>query len=223
MKMSDFEIDQPVTILIIAGEQKMEFPSSIILTNPKKHTAYLSPIMKDGKILNFNGKGIVTHILVQLPDSKPLVFREVTLNTMKKDDGTFCYGMHSNEDGVEVNRRGAFRCSVGISTMLRVGFNRTSYDIILRDISLTGFAFVFDNNNNNSMCDIGQMVHTVLNDYIAEVNENFQFQIYGTVVRKEELENGKIVFGCKLSDNVRGLDNYIAVKERIRSRSQRGR
>lgn len=223
MKMSDLEVQQPVTILILAGEQKMEFPSSIIMTNPKKHTAYLSPIMKEGKILNFNGKGISTNILVQLPDSKPLVFREVTLNTMKKEDGTFCYGMQSNTEGVEVNRRESFRCPVDISSVLRIGFNRTSYDIILRDVSLTGFAFIFDKHDNNALCDIGQMVHTVLNDYIAEVNENFQFQIYGTVVRKEELVNGKIVFGCKLADHVRGLDNYIAIKERIRSRNQRGK
>lgn len=221
MKMSDLEVDQPITILIVAGEQKMEFPSSVILTNPKKYTTYLAPIMKDGKILNFNGKGITTHIIVQLPDSKPLVFREVILNTMKKDDGSFCYGMQSKEDGVEVNRRGAFRCPLGISSMLRIGLNRTTYDIILRDVSLSGFSFVFTG-SGDEVCDVGQMVHTVLNDYIAEVNKNFSYQMYGTVVRREELENGKIVYGCKLAEVIKDLDNYIAMKERIRSRNQRG-
>ncbi len=221
MKLSELEIDQPVTILIIVGEQKMEFPSSIIFTNPKKYTTYLAPIMKEGKILNFNGKGIATHIIVQLPESKPIVFKDVILNTMKKDDGTFCYGMQSKDEGVEVNRRTSFRCPVGISTMLRVGLNRTSFDIILRDVSISGFSFVFEN-SDNGICDVGQVVHTVLNDYIKEVNQNYSFQMYGTVVRKKELENGKIVFGCKLSEPIKGLDTYIAMKERIRSRNQRG-
>lgn len=221
MKLSELSIDQPITILVTIGDQKMEFPSAIESTNPRKKISYLAPIMREGKILNFNGKGILTSILVQLPESKPLVYHNVMLNTLKKDDGTFCYGIQSNEEGVEINRRGAFRCSIGIQTVLRIGLDRTTYDVTIRDVSLTGFSFVFANFEQTT--EVGKMVHAVLNDYLEDTCENFSFQLYARIVRMEELENGKTIYGCKMEEKVRGLDSYIAKKERARMHNQRGR
>lgn len=221
MKVSDLSVGQAITILVIIGEQRLEFSSSVEQTNPKKKLAYLSPAMKDGKILNFNGKGILTSLLVQLPDSKPLVFRNVTLNTMKKDDGTFCYGMQCLSEGLELNRRGSFRCQIDISTLLRISLARTTYDIILRDVSTSGFSFAFRNSGDS--CEVGSSVHIILNDYLEETCEKFSFQLHGTVVRSEELDNGRMVYGCKLVTPVHGLDQYIAKKERLRIQKQRGK
>lgn len=221
MKLSDFSIDQALTIIVMIGEQKMEFPSSIQATNQRKKLAFLAPIMKDGRILNFNGKGILTSVLIQPSDSKPIIFRNITLNTMKKDDGTFCYGVQCIDEGIEINRRGAFRCSIGVRSIMRIGLDKTTYDIIIRDVSLTGFSFVFCNFDDST--EVGKGVHLVLNDYLDEICENFSFQLYGNVVRVEEVENGKTIYGCKLSEKVRGLDMYIAKKERARMHNQRGR
>lgn len=221
MKVSDLPVGQAITIMVIISEQRLEFPSSVEQANPKKKLAYLSPVMKDGKILNFNGKGILTSLLVQLPDSKPLVFRNVTLNTMKKDDGTFCYGMQCLSEGLELNRRSSFRCQIDISTLLRISSIRTTYNIILRDVSSTGFSFAFHNSNDS--CEVGSSVHIVLNDYLEETCEKFSFQLHGTVVRSEELDNGRMVYGCKMVTPVHGLDQYIAKKERLRIQKQRSK
>lgn len=221
MKISDLSVGQELKILVSIGEQQLEFPSSVEQTNPKKKLAYLAPAMKNGKILNFNGKGILTSLLVQLPDSKPLVFRNVTLNTIKKGDGTFCYGMECLSEGLELNRRGAFRCSIDLRTVLRVGLNRTTFDVILRDVSTTGFSFVFC--NSDGTCEVGNSVHSVLNDYLEESCENFSFQLYGMIVRSEELKNGRVVYGCRLVTPVHGLDQYIAKRERLRIQKQRGK
>ena len=40
--------------------------------------------------------------------------------------------------------------------------------------------------------------------------------MYGLIVRQEKTENGVVVYGCKLNNNVVGLENYIAIKERLR-------
>lgn len=221
MRLSDLSIDQAITIFVMIGEQKMEFPSRIEQTNPRKKLAFLAPIMKEGKILNFNGKGILTSVLVALPDAKPIIFRNVTLNTMKKDDGTFCYGVQCIDEGVEINRRGAFRCSIGVRSIMRIGLDKTTYDIIIRDVSLTGFSFVFCSFEQQT--EVGKSIHLVLNDYLEETAENFSFQMYGHVVRTEEIENGKTIYGCKLAEKVRGLDTYIAKKERERMHNQRGK
>ena len=104
---------------------------------------------------------------------------------------------------------------------MRIGLDKTTYDIIIRDVSLTGFSFVFCSFEQTT--EVGKGIHLVLNDYLEETAENFSFQMYGTVVRVEEVENGKTIYGCKLVEKVRGLDTYIAKKERARMHNQRGK
>jgi len=70
---------------------------------------------------------------------------------------------------------------------------------------------------------MGQIVHTVLNDNLEEIYENYSFQIYAIIVRKEELDNGKVIYGCLLNSRMPGLDKYIMTKERLRLQSTRGR
>lgn len=67
----------------------------------------------------------------------------------------------------------------------------------------------------------GQVIHTVLNDRIDEIAKNYTFQLYGLIVRKVELENGRVIYGCKLNNPVPGLENYIMIKERIRIRDSK--
>jgi hypothetical protein len=221
MKLCDLPIDQELTVIVMIGEQKMEFPSSLQAANQRKKLALLAPIMKEGRILNFNGKGITTSILVQLPESKPMIFHNIILNTMKKNDGGLCYSVQCTCEGVEVNRRGAFRCPIGLRSLMRIGLDKETHDIIIRDVSLTGFSFVFI--DLEEATDIGKGIHIVLNDYLENSDENFSFQLYGNVVRIEEVENGKTIYGCKLAEKVRGLDMYIAKKERARMYNQRGK
>ena len=45
--------------------------------------------------------------------------------------------------------------------------------------------------------------------------------MYGIVVRSQDLENGKIVYGCKLNNHVGGLENYVALKERMNLKKDR--
>lgn len=219
MRLTDLSPGQAIIISVHAGEQQLEFESELELVNNKKHIVYLSPIMKKDKLLTFTAKGILTDIIVNLPDSKPYIFRNMILNAMKKEDGTFCYGVLDNAEGMALNRRGAFRCSIDCNAVLRIGTMHKTYDIIIRDVSLTGFSFTFCSSEDS--CSVNQTVHCVLNDFLEETFEKFSFQLYGIVVREVELENGKMIYGCKLTATVRGLDNYIAKKERLRLHQQR--
>lgn len=221
MKLSDLSPGQAIQVAVLIGEQRLDFDSQIEEVNEKKHFVYLTPIMKNDKILTFSAKGVHTSIIVQLPDTKPLIFHNTTLNAMKREDGTFCYGVPALGEGIEFNRRGAYRCPVDCNCVMRIGMSHSTHDIIIRDISLTGFSFVFCNSEDS--CNVGQSIHIVLNDYLDATCEKFSFQIYGLIVRQVELENGKVVYGCKLTDRIRGLDSYIAKKERARLQQQRGK
>ncbi len=66
------------------------------------------------------------------------------------------------------------------------------------------------------------VVHTVFNDQIEETRKSFSFHLYGVIVRKQEMENGLIVYGCKFNNKVPGLESYIRLMERIRLSNKNG-
>lgn len=220
MKITDLSTGQSITIFVIIAGQQLEFESVIESVNAKKHTVYTTPVMKNDKVISFKGPGVQTHILVQLPDTKPLIFRNAIIATMKKEDGDFCYGVTASGPAVEFNRRNSYRCSIDIPCILKFGVGHATFDVFIRDVSLTGFSFVFK--AEGQTCSQNQMVHVVLNDFIEELFENFSFHLYGIVVRIVELENGKVIYGCRLTEKIRGLDTYIAKKERLKIQRQRG-
>lgn len=220
MKITELTAGQTITILVITGDEQFEFECSIENVNPKKHMIYTTPIMKNGKVLSFKGPLIQTHILVQLPDLLPIIYRNAIISPMRKKDG-ICYGIVATGEGLTYNRRHSFRCFVELHSVLKLSSSHVTYDIILRDVSMTGFSFVFLSSEDK--CEMGQLAHIVLNDYIQELFENYNFHLYGIVCRINELENGKVIYGCRLTDRIRGLDQYIAKKERIRIQNQRGK
>ena len=50
----------------------------------------------------------------------------------------------------------------------------------------------------------------------------YSFHLYGLIARIQELDNGKVLYGCKLTGPVPGLDKYIMEKERLRLKSTNG-
>lgn len=220
MKLSEFSEGQDLLIMVLFGDQQIDFNSTIEEINPKKHFIYIAPIIKNNKLVTFNAKGVHVNLLIHLPDSKPLLFRNIILLPIKRSNDTYCYRIHSNIDGIEFNRRGAFRCPIDLNTVLKIGTGQTTYDIILRDVSATGFSFVFK--NENIPCNEGDFVHTILNDFLESTCENFTFQLFGSIVRSVELDNKKIIYGCKLVKKTPNLDTYIAKKERSTIQKNRG-
>ena len=92
-----------------------------------------------------------------------------------------------------------------------ITYYSAAHDVIIKDISYNGFAVV---SREDLELDVNQTVHAVLNDYLEETAENFNFHLYGLVARVQELENGLFLYGCRLSNPVPGLEQYIVKKER---------
>lgn len=219
MRITDLEVGKEFKILIIIGNQTMEFESTVLQVIPKKHMIFAAPIIKNNKILTFNGKGISANVVITSQDTKPLIFRNAIFSTLKNEDGSFIYGIESNGEAVEFNRRDSFRCPVDIPAVVKVGLEKQTYNITIRDVSINGFSFCFS--DDEMTCNVGQFVHTVLNDFIDTIFENFTFQLFGLVVRETRLDNGKRVYGCKIVQQLKGIDTYIAKKERVRLLRQR--
>lgn len=219
MRIEDLTPGQPITFLIVAKDQQLEFSSTVLEILPRKHTIISSPIMKDDKVISFHGNGILVHLLVPFPDQKPHVFRNVAVYTAKKKDDSLCYTITTIAESKEFNRRGAFRCFVGIDTSVRIGSYHSSLGVTIKDVSSSGFSFTTSYELKYSNDDI---VHAVINDYIEETATKYSFHLLGTIVRRFKLENGIFVYGCKYNTRVAGIDRYIAEKERIRLQRSRG-
>lgn len=220
MKIDELAVGQKITILSVYEQKNMEFETTIQETNNRMHFVLAEPIYRNDKLLSFRAKGLKTHIIVTFPNEKPLVFRNVIIDTLGKEDGTFSYVISTVGESVIFNRRSCFRFEITLNAVMMISPSKDTHDVIIRDISENGFSFVFL--KDEKQCGINQLVHFVLNDFIEEISEKFSFHIFGTVVRQETLENGCIVYGCKMVNKNSGLNGYIMKKERIRLQRQRG-
>ena len=220
MRIEELAPEQSITFLVITGGKQLEFPSTVLESLPRKHMILAMPIMKGDKIISLSSNSLIVHLIATFPEQKPMVFQNVTVQSVKREDDSLCYAITCAEESKELNRRGAFRCFLGIESHIRVGNNKAAIPVTLKDISVTGFSFTISSTREYAEKD---KVHAVLNDYIEESGNRYSFQLYGTIVRHVPLENGMTVYGCQLNGKVVGLDRYIMEKERMRLRKSHGK
>lgn len=219
MRIEELEIGQNVTLQVMIGAEQLEFPISVMESAPKKHGIFTSAIMKDDKVLSFKAPGIFTHLIVSFTETKPHIFDNVEIQTLKSNDGSYCYFISTNDPSKEFNRRGAFRCYLGLPGTVQVGVGTTGIDTTIKDISTTGFSFVLPASAKE--IQRGSIAHVVLSDYMKETGDSFKFPLTGITVRSYKMDNGNVVYGCKLNAKVMGLDKYITMKERLRLNKSR--
>lgn len=221
MFIEELQTGQNITMKARIGSEMLEFEITIQDTLPKKHTILTSVVTKNEKVISFQAKGLVVDLLVYPPDSAPLVFKNVKVVLSRDKEGNLFYAITTIAEAKVLNRRENYRVFIGKEIVVQGGSNRAAYEAILKDISTNGFAITV--NANVASFNEKQVIHTVLNDRIEETGQNYSFQLYGIVMRKQELENDLVVYGCKLNSYVPGLNNYLMIKERIRLAKMNGR
>lgn len=223
MRIDELAADTNISFYVkIGGDQQLTFESSIIDVNPKKKLVLAEAILKDGKVLAFKGNAISVDMVAALPEGKPILFQNITVEPLRLADNSFCYNLSCAKEGIPYNRRGSFRCFVGNPVFLRNSREMKEYEVILRDVSVTGFSITCTPDANLELAP-NQMIHVLLEDYLEEEDKNYSFHLYGLMVRRQEMENDKILYGFRLNSPVPGLENYISQKERLRIKKNRGR
>ena len=220
MLICELQPEQEITIQVRIGENTLTFPTKVQENLPKKNAIIADAVIKEDKPIAFKGSGVIVNVLVTFSDEKPLLFKHVTIKLLKKKENTYCYFIHSILEGVIYNRRGSFRCYVGIRTSAQLGLNTAPVDATIKDISTSGFSLVCD---KNVQLAPGTLIHTVLTDQPAPNGNTYNFHLYGLVARLQNLENGSLLIGCRFNNPVVGIEKYIMEKERIRLRNANGR
>lgn len=213
MRIEELRPGQELTLFVSVHSNSLVFTSKVQEINRKRHMIFADAVFQNGRPISFRGKGVVLNVLAATGNDKPHLFKNVANTLLRKSDGTLCYSLTTIAESVAYNRRENFRCYVGIETSIQVGANRAAYEAIIKDVSSNGFAVVCD---NNVRFPLGSLVHVVLNDRIDGFGEWYVFHLYGLVARIQELENGRIIYGCRLNNHVAGLDSYLMKKERNR-------
>lgn len=219
MRLEELTAGLSLTFMVKIGEEFISLNSKIQEVYPKKHCLLADAIFHENKVLSFQGKHIQVHMIATFPDEKPQLFEHVHITSLRKPNNRICYHITASCEGKPYNRREHFRCFVGVPAVVQFGAEKPVDDGMLKDVSISGFAVTC-----NKKADIGNhsLIHVLLEDYIEELTEGFSFNLYGIVVRSQELENGKTVYGCRLNHPVNGLNSYIMKKERVRLKKSNG-
>lgn len=219
MRIEELTPNTPISLLVNIDGQQLTFETKISEVYPRKHLVLADAIYHNEKIVTFRAKNIIIDVLVTLGDDKPEIFKNVTVTLVKKSDGSLCYNLATIAESKTYNRRQSFRCYVGISTSFQCGPNRSAHIGIIRDVSVNGFSVVCD---EALPLEQNQILHVLLKDYFEETNEKFVFHLYGLIARTQLLDNGSILYGCRLNNYLPALEAYIMKKERLRLKRTNG-
>lgn len=213
MFLQEIDVESKVTILVRIGSQTLAFDT--VVEEPSDDGILTQPIYRDEKLIGFKTKGlIITLQICNKSDEKVYEFNNVEILNVKTKDGTIHHKMSCKNPGKQINRRTAVRVWLGIEGVARVGANRTAYTVIIKDISVSGISFIL---HKDMGIEAGEMAHITFNDIDAKV----KFSLSAIVVRTAEMEDGRVLYGCRLNQESPAISRYVAEKQREKLKSSR--
>lgn len=212
---SDLEKEATIQLNITIDEVQFEYESSVY----KHHKKYvlIEPVRKEGKIFAVHKDNTTVDIIYNRENEKPLIWKNAELKCVRYKDQIF-YAVPADLPGKEHNRRGAFRLFIGEERRAKIGKNRRSYHVILKDLSNSGFAFISAQKIKDPE---GTFVYLV---YPVTLSGNtFELMLFGKIVREIELENEETLYGCILLKKSGLIGHYINQKQREQLAKKQGR
>ncbi len=219
MRIDELKEGQKISLLVTMKGEQLTLDTVIEQSIPNKNMILAKILYVEGKVITFRASNILVDLVVTVNNEPPQIFKNVAVSLVKKFDGTLAYSISSIAASKIYNRRESFRCYIGVPTSVQKMLNTVPYDAVIKDVSAGGFSLVV---TEDLKFEPDQLVHVVLNDYVAESAENFSFHLYGMVVRSEDMDKNRILYGCKFNQKVNGLENYIMTKERLRLKRASG-
>lgn len=202
MRLVEVEAGANIILQVHMKGQSLDFPT-VVSTTEKDHLL-VEPVRIDGKIVGFSGDGVRLDLIYVRQDKPPFVWKNIRCTTIMSG-GAAKYQVIAFSEGYEMNRREAFRLFLGINGIVQMGMNRKAMEVIVKDVSETGFSFV-------STEDIEQVINMPVRLVFMDLNRNYS--LMGIVVRKVVIAPNKILYGCHLTVKNRELSRYINEKQR---------
>ncbi len=202
MTFTEARAGDNLIIQIAFGKQTMDLPSKIV--GVKRDNLIVDIIYLDKKMLNLASNNIRINLMLIREGKVPIVWKNVTCKIIKENEQSY-YQITSYSEGYENNRREAFRLFIGNDGVAQVGINKKALEVIVRDVSENGFSFV---TSTDVTMAVGEPVRLVFIDL------DITFSLMGIVVRKVNVNEKEVLYGCKLSVKNNKLLKYINDKQR---------
>lgn len=183
----------------------------------------LAPIKKDNKMIGFPEiRPGISYEISSSKDEKPYVWKIASIRSVKFSSGR-CYHLLCSSQNVDtLNRRNNFRIWLGVNAIAQIGFNKKTYEVIIKDISASGLGIIVNDEEFEPKMSMPVSVTFKDND------TDTQFKLRANIVRITK-EKGKTLLGCSLqlsgADAREGrseaISQFVSKKQRIRQKLER--
>lgn len=213
MKLYEIAEGEPIQIIASMGKNTFEFMTIVEVC--KGGVLFVEPIRYEDKLLNFDSDQIDVTVMYVVAGEKPMIWEKCIIRYIQTETQKY-HAILCKRDGVHWNRRYAFREYLGMMGFLVSESSRKRWDVIVKDISTDGVAFVI-NSEEASMENIGSF-HLEFEDR----ENHLSIQLNGTVVRESVVDENKKVFGAALKKANIDIGRYILQKQRKDIAKRRG-
>lgn len=204
MTLGDVGEGSNLHLEVLGKGARLEYNVKILFT--AQGSAFIKPIDYKGDVINFNRSGIMINAILTRGAEKPIQWCGCSIKIVTYK-GKRYHMISCSKVGLEINRRGSYRVSVGLSGFALVDGLEKKILVVVKDVSATGFSFISD---TEELTSIGADVQLVFEDAI----EGEKFVLTGRLVRKHDLGNGRVQYGCKMYVPNKTMDGYIAKRQR---------
>lgn len=196
-EFSKIEVNSRILLNLSNGSRSMEMGATIV-RHLKENIALITLDAGNGQVLKFDNVSI--SVVYTNPEGTPYIWQNSTIVYYQ---GQYLLQVKA-DGGNRHNRRNCYR--VGISQYARLRITgKWDMDVIVRDISLTGFSIT----DRNKELPLENGNHVILKyEDIGHVLE-----LEGNVVRIEETDEC-IIYGFVITKSCRDLSSYVNLKQR---------
>ena len=213
MLLEELDVGSKITILVGIGSQTLAFDS--VVEEPSDNGILTTPVYRNDKLVGFRTKGLVIRIQVtNASDQKVYEFANVEILNVKTQDEQIHHKMICKTPGKQINRRTAVRVWLGFDGIAQVGTHKVPYDVVVKDISVSGISFIF---HKDLDVEPGTIAHIVFNDSEARM----KFNVSAIVVRTAQLDDGRVLYGCRLNQESPAIAKYVNDKQREKLKGSR--
>ena len=208
-KLGEMASGLKVHLTATAGLEQLEFETSVVRAG--EGHIIVEPVKHNGKILNFSNSSIIKNVVVDaqpLPEKYINVDVEITMLENKK-----YHIILSDKEGIPINRRNEFRVYVGSYVTAQLANINQSIEAILKDVSVGGFSLVIRKEGIDGIVGwVGQAIKVV---YYHGGNKNIIPMVFiGQAVREEDIDEERVLVGCKSLRQPFGIEKFIADRQR---------
>ncbi len=191
---SNIKDGSPIIIVIHNGSVHSKLEGNII-NLIREDIATISLNTPTSHILKFDHMDF--EFIYVAEDGVPYIWKKAKIVYFKNN-----YVLQIKGDGTKYNRRMTYRVNISQSAQLRTA-DDTVYNMIVKDVSLTGFSVLDKNNQLHLSMKDGATI------YFEDINHIID--LYGTVIRLEEKDDS-VIYGFTIRRSCHDLPSYITAK-----------